>query len=207
MSKESSGGVALEDQDPAKRESILAAAVRTFAREGFPATDVQEVATAAGVGKGTVYRYFGNKRELFCAAAHDGLQRLEICILEELAETEGLVDQVRSAGLAYAGFFQEHPELVEILIQERAEFRGSIQDTHLLYREKNRGRFEDILRAGITQGVFRELDAGETTSVFANLLYGTVVCGCLGGGHTQLREQARHAIDLFLHSICNKEKK
>lgn len=55
--------------DPAaRREDILAAAVRVFARKGFAATRIEDVAVEAGIGKGSVYLAFGSRDELLDAA-------------------------------------------------------------------------------------------------------------------------------------------
>ena len=45
----------------ARDREILCAAIRQFARDGYAQTDVQLIADAVGVGKGTIYRTFGNK--------------------------------------------------------------------------------------------------------------------------------------------------
>jgi TetR/AcrR family transcriptional repressor of mexJK operon len=51
----------------AKRQAILGAATAAFLRAGYAAS-VDEIASAAGVGKQTVYRHFGDKESLFLAA-------------------------------------------------------------------------------------------------------------------------------------------
>src|SRR5262245_37795229 len=52
-----------------RREEILARAIELFARDGYADLDLQILADDVGVGKGTLYRYFGSKQELFLAAA------------------------------------------------------------------------------------------------------------------------------------------
>jgi AcrR family transcriptional regulator len=52
----------------ARREEILAAAVRVFARRGFAASRIEDVAAEAGVGKGSVYLYFDSRDALLDAA-------------------------------------------------------------------------------------------------------------------------------------------
>jgi hypothetical protein len=59
-----------------KRATILAKAIETFAKDGFQNADVQMIAENAGVGYGTVYRYFRTKEELFWSATHVVLERL-----------------------------------------------------------------------------------------------------------------------------------
>lgn len=184
-----------------KERAILHTASLFFARDGYRNTDVQAIADKVGVGKGTVYRYFGNKEALFRATADDAMKRLEFAVLPLLRKTGDPLEMIKEVALAYCRFFSRHPHYVEILIQERAEFRGSIPDTHLIYRAKNRGLFEDLLQRGMKLGLIRKLDGAQATTAFANTLYGTVVCGCLQGQSDDLEALAAPAIDLFLSAI------
>ncbi|MHC4176982.1 MAG: TetR/AcrR family transcriptional regulator [Planctomycetota bacterium] len=188
-------------RDPQKEAAILDCATEVFAEVGFQNAEMQVIAEKAGVGKGTVYRYFRSKEELFMAAADAGMKKLEVHIYRAIDATEGVIDLVWRAGLAYAEFFRDHPELVEIFIQERATFRGSIPDTHLVYRDRNRGVLEDALRDGIEKGVVRPIDVREATRALANVMYGTVVCGCLEGSSEKLPEMVKPAVELFLRGI------
>ncbi|QLY31004.1 TetR/AcrR family transcriptional regulator [Nocardia huaxiensis] len=52
----------------ARRQEILAAAVRVFARKGFAASRIDDVATEAGIAKGSVYLYFDSRDALLAAA-------------------------------------------------------------------------------------------------------------------------------------------
>ena len=60
-----------EEQNEQLREQrktqLLAAAQRVFARQGFHAATVSDVAAEAGVSQGTVYHYFDSKESLFLA--------------------------------------------------------------------------------------------------------------------------------------------
>ncbi len=53
------------DDREKKKQMILENAINVFSKEGFEGTDVEEIAKLSNVGKGTVYRYFGNKEQLF----------------------------------------------------------------------------------------------------------------------------------------------
>lgn len=188
-------------QDPKKRQAILDASIEVFADQGFGGADVDFIAERAGVGKGTVYRYFGSKQELFLATANAGMQMLEASILEAVEGLEDPVEVIRRSGEAYGEFFRKHARFVEILILERAEFRGSIPDTHLVYRAKNRGILDEIIKRGIRDGIFRKVDVREATNAFANLLYGTVVTGCIEGNSGKLGRAVEQAIDIYVHGI------
>jgi AcrR family transcriptional regulator len=188
-------------KDPRKVQAILDCATKVFAEAGFQKTDMQVIAEKAGVGKGTVYRYFGSKEELFLAAADAGMKKLESRVLQAIEGVDTTAELVWRGGLAYAQFFQEHPELVEILIQERAEFQRSIPSTHIVYRDKHRGLKDHLLRRAVETGEIRPIDVSELTMTLANVLYGTVVCGCLEGSSDKLVEMAKPAIEIFLRGI------
>src|SRR5262252_186099 len=77
-----------------RREEILAAATRIFARLGYPGTDLQIVADRLGVGKGTVYRYFPSKEALFLAAADRGMTLLKGRIDAEAERAKAPLDKI-----------------------------------------------------------------------------------------------------------------
>src|SRR5258708_7744128 len=62
-----------------KREQILRAATSVFSTREFHAVPVEDVAVAAGVGKGTLYLYFPTKEQLFYATI---LEALDVLIAE-----------------------------------------------------------------------------------------------------------------------------
>ncbi|HTR53979.1 MAG TPA: TetR/AcrR family transcriptional regulator [Kofleriaceae bacterium] len=66
-----------------KRRRILDAALRTFAERGYHGTAVPEVAAAAGVGTGTLYRYFANKEQLVNDVFRDAKTRLRSALIGE----------------------------------------------------------------------------------------------------------------------------
>jgi len=50
-----------------RENQIIEAAAQVFAKKGFSGTVMAEIATCAGIGKGTIYEYFKSKEELFFA--------------------------------------------------------------------------------------------------------------------------------------------
>lgn len=184
-----------------KRDAVLDAATRLFALQGYENTEVDAIAAAANVAKGTIYFHFQTKEKLFLAVADYGMRRLTDHVLKTLNGLTDVIEILRTAGVEAASFFQTHPELVEILLQERAQFRGSIPDTHLFYREKNRHIFEPLLRRGVEQGIFRDIDMSEALTMAANMLFGLVVTSCVEGRSKDIRRRARFAVNLWLRAI------
>lgn len=67
-----------------KEQRIVKAALALFAQRGFHGTAVPEVAKAAGVGAGTIYRYFDNKEALVNAVFRSAKNKLRVYLLADL---------------------------------------------------------------------------------------------------------------------------
>jgi AcrR family transcriptional regulator len=184
-------------EDPGKRQAILDEAIRTFAEVGFRRADVQVIANRAAVGKGTVYRYFRSKEDLFWATTLDVLERLDQRVFAAMEGVEGACAKLRAAAIAHANFFETNPQYLNLIIQERAEFCGSIPETHRLHHERMLQRMGVILAQGIQTGELRPLDTRQTTLAVGCLLFGT----SLLSGHVEsvnLMKMTGYAIDIFL---------
>jgi AcrR family transcriptional regulator len=187
-------------EDPEKRQAILDQAILTFAECGFRGTDVQVIADGAGVGKGTVYRYFRSKEDLFWSATFEVMLHLEKHLFQAMEHIEGPSQKIRAAAIAYARFFEINPTYLEMFIQERAEFRGTGPESHREYHQKLIRQFENIFQEGIDSGELRPLDTYKTTLSLASFIYGIVV---LGSHLTPLSavQMAEHSIDIFFQGI------
>jgi len=63
-----------------RRESILAAAAAAFARNGYAATSMADISTAAGVSHLIVYRHFDSKDALYRAVLDDAIRQLDVAL-------------------------------------------------------------------------------------------------------------------------------
>lgn len=186
-----------------KRTDILTCAARVFAARGFPGTDMQAIALAAGVAKGTLYLYFDNKEALFLAAVDHGMTHLRASVD---AAVEGMSDPLALIGkaiLAYLRFFKEHPEQVELLILERAEFRDRKQSTYFAHREVGRGRWHQILEDLIASGRVRDIPVSRIDDVISDLVYGTMFTNHFSGRHKPIDAQAKDILDIVHHGILS----
>ena len=187
-------------EDPGKHLAILEQAIRTFAELGFRGTDVQVIADRAGVGKGTVYRYFRSKEDLFWATTYEVMLRLERCLFESMEGVEGACAKLRAAALAYAKFFETNPQYLEVFIQDRAEFRGTGPESHREHHEKMVRKMGEVMQQGIDVGELRPMDTRTTTIALGSLLYGTVVLGC-HLAPVSVMEMAERGVDIFLQGL------
>src|SRR5437588_12026083 len=92
-----------------RQEEILDGAVRLFAEHGYANTDTQLLADDLGVGKGTLYRYFPSKQELFLAAVDRAMRQLRERIDGRIAGIDDPLDQIAEAIRTYLAFVADHP--------------------------------------------------------------------------------------------------
>jgi AcrR family transcriptional regulator len=189
-----------------RREEILETAVKLFARHGYPETDMQVLADTLGVGKGTLYRYFPSKRDLFLAAADRAMRDLRDAVDAAVASIEDPLDQIRTGIHTYLAHVAAHPELAELLIQERAQFRDRKKPTYFEHRAANVERWLDRYRALIAEGRIRDIPVERITDVIGDLLYGTMFANYFTGQRKPPREQAENIIDIFLNGILRRER-
>ncbi|MGD8385943.1 MAG: TetR/AcrR family transcriptional regulator [Desulfobacteraceae bacterium] len=142
-----------------KRERIIAAAARVFARKGFFSASVAEIATEAGVGKGTIYGYVSSKDDLFFA------------VFEWIAETSWTRARIGVSALG-ATASEKLRALSRSLLDQWAdmnEFYGLVMEFwSASASSQHRDRFMDVFRQiysnfrGIVSGLILEgMDRGE----------------------------------------------
>ncbi len=186
-----------------RREEILDAAGPLFAKYGYSGTDTQLVAETLNVGKGTLYRYFPSKEELFLAVADRAMRKLRAEVDVAIAEVEEPLERIRGGIHAYLTFFAEHPEFVELLIQERAQFKDRKKPTYFEHREANAVRWRALYRSMIDAGRLRSIPAERISDVISDLLYGTMFTNYFTGPRTSVDAQTHDILDIVLHGILS----
>ncbi|MCC5808283.1 MAG: TetR/AcrR family transcriptional regulator [Opitutales bacterium] len=184
-----------------RREEILAAATHVFAAAGYRQADVQVVADRLGVGKGTVYRYFESKEALFFGAVDAGIRALVERVDAATAGVDDPVEHMKRAVHAYLGFFDENPDLVELLIIERAEFRDREQATYFVYRDRNYDRRVAFIKQGIERGIIRDVPPERVMNVIGDCLYGTIFTNHFSTRKIPFDRQADDIIDLLMSGV------
>lgn len=187
----------------ARCEEILIQAARLFAERGYDKTDTTLLAETVGVGKGTVYRYFPSKRELFLAAADRVMRMLRQRIDARIEPIDDPLDQIVSGVQEFLEFFAEHPGFVELLIQERALFKDRKQPTFIEHRAMNIDRWRKFYRDLIDQKRVRDIPVDRITNVIGNLLYGTIFTNYFSGQSKSVAEQSNDIIDVVFRGILS----
>lgn len=184
-----------------RREEILRIATELFAENGFSDAVTQTLADRLGVGKGTIYRHFPSKRELFLAAVDRVMRKMHDQIMANIAGVDDGLEQVAHGIMAFLTFFSEHPEYVEMLIQERAQFKDRKRPTYFEHRDVNVRRWQALYARLIAEGRIREVSVERITDVVGNVIYGTMFTNYFAGQAKPVSEQAGDILDVVFHGI------
>jgi len=144
----------------ARPAEILDAALACFAERGFAATRLDEVATRAGVTKGTLYLYFPNKEELFKAVVRQsivaGIARGEELVAESAEPASVLLERLIHH---WAQVIPTPASAIPKLVLAEA---GNFPDIARFYLDEvvNRGMelIRGVIEKGIARGEFRAVD-------------------------------------------------
>jgi TetR/AcrR family fatty acid metabolism transcriptional regulator len=154
-----------------RRRQILDAAIRVFARQGFHACRVSDIAREAGVAYGLVYHYFNSKdqvlNELF-------VERWSL-LLAAIEEVDARPIPPREKLDAVAGFiidsYRHDPELMKVIIVEVTRAANSFGRTHLPEISQAYDLIAKIVRDAQEEGAFRD----DVDATFASMwFYGAI---------------------------------
>jgi AcrR family transcriptional regulator len=200
-----------EERKQLSRRKILDAAREVFFRDGFMAANLDEVAQKAGVAKGTLYRYFDSKAELYVAVlAHNGeifKQRMR----ETVSGDTPAADRIRSASKFYFDHWISNRDYFQIFwaIENQAvigELPPGVLDEVSTLWEECIEIVAGIVSQGVDRGEFRDCDPWEV----ANILW-TVANGLIQTEKSATRRSLRRvrlekafddAIELFLRGLA-----
>jgi AcrR family transcriptional regulator len=184
-----------------RREEILCTATELFAEHGFSDAITQALADRLQVGKGTIYRHFPSKRELFLAAADRVMRKMRDQVMADIAGVGEGLEQIARGITAFLTFFADHPEYVELLIQERAQFKDRKRPTYIEHHEVNVRRWRELYTRLIAEGRMRDVPAERISDVVGNVIYGTMFTNYFAGQAKPAADQARDILDIIFHGV------
>jgi AcrR family transcriptional regulator len=145
-------------KSPLQADKILAAAARLFATHRFHEARMEDIAAAAEVGKGTLYRYFKDKEELYLAlleqAAEAILARLHAALQQPGTHRDKLVAVVDSL----INYFDEQPHLLDVIQHAEAMQKPGKQLPWQQTRSKTMAMVRDLFESAHHVGDFTILD-------------------------------------------------
>jgi len=174
MSELESKNSALDPDDGATRDRILAAATQCFLQLGIAKTTMRDVADSADLSRGTVYRYFPDRRSLVDATISQHAQRYYDEAAVAMSSERTLAAQIGAFAEVFARTFASHrycavvPDDLEVLRIMASDIDGAL------------GRMTVFLQAYVrdakTRGEIEEgIDDTEASELLARMLMSVTV--------------------------------
>ncbi|HEY7140081.1 MAG TPA: TetR/AcrR family transcriptional regulator [Methylomirabilota bacterium] len=182
----------------AKREQIVAAASRVFAARAYHVVCMDDIAEAARVGKGTLYRYFPSKEDLYLGVVAEAfdllIDRLERVEAEELPAAVALLRMIE----AIVQTFARHLPFFRLLQQGEARLFLRKKQVVRARRDRIAEGLARLLERGAETGVFRKVDRDIGPSMLIGLVWGTTLNHA---DDTPAEVLGQRVADLCLHGI------
>lgn len=164
---------------PELKESLLTAGLYCFARRGYHATTMDEIAAEAGVSKGAIYWHYKDKRELFLNIMRERRAALEEAGSQAVVEDSSPGEILRAIMLAIFRFYSENREFASLIGLLRSgkdapfgeEFYHELQEFYRSSRE----RLVPLFQYGIETGAFVEAESDAMAAWVLATIDGTVM--------------------------------
>jgi len=192
-----------ERRKEARPAEIVAAALHLFSDRGFAATRLEDVATVAGVSKGTVYLYFDSKEQLFEAVVREA-------ITPNIARAEALVDGFEGPtpdllrGLfAFVGDVLETPltGVMKLIVSESGNFPQLARMYADLVLRRAFALMRRVLERGVSRGEFRPMDLHATVPLVVAPVLLLGVWKHSFGAHTDLTLDRRQVLEAHCENL------
>lgn len=167
-----------EDEKASRRAHILGAALRCFARTGYHATTIDDIAAEAGVSKGAPYVYFESKEALFRALYDSWDCGVADKIEQELASLD--VDERRSPRTVLQAIVRalgrqvrEEPDTCRVLMEARtlAAYVAGIAERVRWSQAEAQARMVELVNVGVAR---REWPRGTDVELQARLILAAI---------------------------------
>ena len=186
------------------QSKILKAAQKLFARRGYGATTTKELAKAAGVAEGTLFRHFENKKAILVEVATRGWMEILTDLLTELSEMasyKAIAQVMRKRMLN----LRTNSDMLRVCFME-AQFHPELRDriqTDVI--EKMTDVAEAFFQTAMERGEYRQMNPRMVARIFLGMF---TVAGFSQStltndptAHLELKEMAETLADIFLNGV------
>ena len=174
----------VKEETRSKRQAIIEAARKIFAMKGYEDTTIAEIAEDAGIAVGTVYLYFGNKRDIYTSVSLDWAVSLA-AVFEDPTIAALPAEQVPRAMIEATFRICRQDSDMMSLFQVDIQSEEEIQK-HKAADELITGILDNFFRQAIAQGQLAPFDTEAYTKVIFGMVHSVLFeCFCVEGGERE----------------------
>lgn len=194
-----------KDSAEVRRACILRAARCVFARQGYAETVVDDIATQAGLAKGTLYLYFRSKEQIYLAALLEDARRMNLLTRERMAGADSWDKKVRAYMEVRLEYVETHQDFFRIYLTEIRSMmvRGARMECELyeVVRDSE-NQLAQLFAAAIARKEIRPVDPELAATAVSDLTRGLMERRLLGCPRTPGPADAQFTMDLLCRSLA-----
>jgi AcrR family transcriptional regulator len=171
------GNSPVRTKTPTQAEKMLNAAGRLFGTQRFHEVRMEDIAAEAAVGKGTLYRYFNDKEELYLALLERASQQVLERIHAELTDAEGPREKLVAMATALIAFFDEQPQVFDLIQRAEVLQREGAAFPWQTARDEMARLLREFFKEARQRGEFAVADADHAVLMFLGGLRAVVRFG------------------------------
>jgi AcrR family transcriptional regulator len=184
-----------------RRDAIIDTSATVFARSGYHATGIAELCEVNGFGKGAFYYYIGSKEELL-AAIHDRVMDEVLLGADRVVVAGGSPsEQLEMLGTELLDVIHRYPDHVWVFLHEFPALTDERAARFRTRRREYERHVENVLRAGVETGEFRDVDPWLTARAWLGM-HNYTYLWLKPGGAVSARDVAKPFADIFLRGIA-----
>ncbi|WP_084534741.1 TetR/AcrR family transcriptional regulator [Nocardia yamanashiensis] len=183
-----------------RRRQIIEAAYEVFTAQGYGATAISAVAARAGVGQGTIYRYFGSKREILDHVIDFGVEQLLASLRIDLlvgsaSSVPELLDGVRAGLGRVQDLIESDPRFMRLLLVEAGAIDAELSQRLFGLEAMAASLVAAELTRGIDAGWIRaDIDADVLAHTILMLVLPWMMRELRGAGNPEIRAHSATAV-------------
>ena len=181
-----------------KKEQIMEAAIDKFASQGPNETTMSEIAKAAGVGKGTIYRYFDDKNKLIYEVVDYGIDKLNQKIKKEIKKFDDPVDKLKEIIRIKLKFYSEYYKVSKFLMREIWGHKDKFEENIKKIRYNHTIIIEEVLKEGIKAGKFKDINVETAATSLIGMVNVPVLHWMMFNNEFPIDELNSDIIDIYL---------
>jgi AcrR family transcriptional regulator len=187
-----------------RRCSILRAARAVFARQGYSDTVVEDIATQAGIAKGTLYLYFPSKEQIYLAALLEQARQLDADSRTAMADAADWRDKLHAYLQVRLNYFETHQDFLRIYM---TEFRGMCMQGKPLTSEftqlmqQGEAQLAQMFAAAAARGEIRPVDPELAAATVNDMTRGLMERQLRSWGRPVGPADAAFALDVLCRSL------
>nr|PZN39541.1 MAG: TetR/AcrR family transcriptional regulator [Bacillota bacterium] len=141
-----------------RKEQILAAATALFARKGYHATTVRDIAEEAGMLSGSLYAHIDTKQDLLVAVVERAAEAFTEAVVPIARSGLPPGEKIRAAMRAHVRVVAESREAATVFMHEWRALDEERRQAALALRDRYEALWDGMIREGIASGEFRPVD-------------------------------------------------